>query len=511
LGKLFSRILVLMFLVFSKGNGQDKFWIFLKNRDLSSQNPVSDKTFSNRKMLGLREWQASDFGPKYTDIEKIKSLGIQILNTSRWFNAVAVNLNSSQKHLVSSFDFVDRIQRISAFQCLASTKTLGYDDGVYLNYALHQIGAEAFLEKGLLGDGVNIGIIDGGFYQADINVFLKNIFVENRVKEYKDFFMPPRKEFFSERKSNGDLHGTMVMSAVGGFDTQKMQLEGLALRSNYYLARTESSQQESRIEEDNWIAAIEWLDSLGVRLANSSLGYALGFTNPAENYSPNDMNGHTSVIAKGAQMAVNEKGMILVVSAGNEGENKKWGGIVSTPGDVEEVVSVGANDENGMKMGYSSKGSENVNFIKPDLTVYSYNGTSLAAPIVTGFVACMLQLNPLLKAIDIKKIFQQSSSLAASPNNYLGYGIPNARWVISHLEGKVFDSKTAQKVTAKAKYKVTLIGEEKALVFHKKNTKDVENQEIVKFLEGELIIIKPEKIKFSTVVLKDKIIEITWK
>jgi subtilisin family serine protease len=511
LGKLFSRILVLIFLVFFKVNGQEKYWIFLKNRDVSSLNPVSEKTFSNRKMLGLSEWQASDFGPKCTDIEKIKRLGIQISNTSRWFNAVAVNLNPSQKQLVLSFDFVDKIQRISAFQSLASSKTLGIDDGVYLNFALHQIHAEAFLEKGLHGGGVDIGIIDGGFYQADINPFLKNIFVEDRVKDYKDFFMPPRKEFFNERKSNGDVHGTMVMSAVGGFDAEKKKLEGLALQSNYYLARTETSQQESRIEEDNWIAAIEWLDSLGVRLANSSLGYALGFTNPAENYSPDDMNGHTSVIAKGAQMAVNEKGMILVVSAGNEGENKKWGGIVSTPGDVEEVVSVGANDENGMKMGYSSKGSENVSFIKPDVTVYSYNGTSLAAPIVTGFVACMLQLNPLLKSVDVKKIFQESSSLAASPNNYLGYGVPDARWVINQLEGKVFDSKTAQKVKAKAKYKVVLIGEEKAVVFHKTNVKDVEKQEIVNFLEGELIINKPEKIKFSTVVLKDKIVEITWK
>ncbi|WP_255068735.1 S8 family serine peptidase [Lacihabitans sp. LS3-19] len=500
-----------MFLVFFKVNGQEKYWIFLKNRDLSSVNPVSDKTFSNRKMLGLSENQISDFGPKYTDLEKIKGLGIQISNTSRWFNAVSVYLNSSQKLLVSKLDFVDKIQRINAFQSLASNKKFGYDDGIYLNYALHQIHAEAFLERGLLGDSVDIGIIDGGFYQADINPFLKNIFTENRVKDYKDFFIPPRKEFFNERKSNGDLHGTMVMSAVGGFDGEKKQLGGLALQSNYYLARTESSQQESRIEEDNWIAAIEWLDSLGVRLANSSLGYALGFTNPAENYSPNDMNGHTSVIAKGAQMAVNEKGMILIVSAGNEGENKKWGGIVSTPGDVEEVISVGANDENSLKMGYSSKGSGNVSFIKPDVTVYSYNGTSLAAPIVTGFVACMLQINPKLKASDIKKIFQESSSLTASPNNYLGYGIPDARLVLNQLEGKLFELKTAQKVKAKGKYKISSIGEEKAVVFHKTNAKNVESQEIVVFLDGKSTIVKPEKIKFSTVVLKDKIIEIKWK
>ena len=151
---------------------------------------------------------------------------------------------------------------------------------------------------------------------------LRHLFENKKVKNTKDFFSPPKVDFYGEKKSDGEIHGSLVTTAIAGFNSEKKQLFGLGLKSNFYFARTESSQREARIEEDNWIAAIEWLDSLGVRLANSSLGYAQGFTNPAESYKPEQMDGKTSLIAQGASMAVNEKGMILVVSAGNEGENK---------------------------------------------------------------------------------------------------------------------------------------------------------------------------------------------
>ncbi len=436
MNSLKGRILFFLLFAFSVSHAQEKYWVFFKERDFSETQPVSHKTYENRKNLGLESCQESDFGPSQKLVQELSDAGFKIQNVSRWFNAVSVYLNVYEKVKIQSLPFVKEIRKISNFQNLASIRTSQNEDGLYLSYPLHQINAGAFIEKGWLAEGVDIGVIDGGFFGANADKNLQHLFEHKQVKETKDFFSPPKSDFYGEKKSEGEVHGSMVTTAIAGFNPVKNQLFGLGLKANFYFARTESSQKEARIEEDNWIAAIEWLDSLGVRLANSSLGYATGFTNPAESYKPEQMDGKTSLIAQGARMAVNEKGMILVVSAGNEGENKTWGGIVSTPGDVEEVISVGANDDNGLKMAYSSRGAENVGFIKPDLTVYSEFGTSLAAPIVTGIVAAMLEKNPNFKSSEIKKVLQLSSSLSLSPNNFVGFGFPDCEKIVKQLESK---------------------------------------------------------------------------
>jgi len=511
LNSLKGRILFFLVFSFFISQGQEKYWVLFKERDFSKTQPVSPKTYQNRRNVNLEIFQKSDFGPSQNQVQELSDAGLKVQNVSRWFNAVSVYLSDDEKNKAQSFPFVKEIRKINHYQYLASNRTPKNEDGVYLSYPLHQINAGVFLEKGWLGDGVDIGVIDGGFFGANEDENLTHLFENKQIKETKDFFSPPKNDFYREKKSEGEIHGTMVTTAIAGFNPIKKQLFGLGLKSNFYFARTESSQKEARIEEDNWIAAIEWLDSLGVRLANSSLGYATGFTNPAESYKPEQMDGKTSLIGQGARMAVNEKGMILVVSAGNEGENKLWGGIVSTPGDVEEVISVGANDANGLKMAYSSKGVENVEFIKPDLTVYSEFGTSLAAPLVTGIVALMIEKNPNLKSSEVKEILKFSGSLSSTPNNFVGYGFPDCSQIIAYLEKKDLISKKTETRKANKKIVIKTRQNEGIAIFHKKDDKNVISQELVKALEGRLEIKKNENVKQTTLILKDRIIEILWK
>lgn len=510
MNSLKGRILFLLVLAFSVSHGQDKYWVFFKERDLSQHQPVSDKTYKNRENLGIITFQESDFGPFQNQVKVLSEAGLKVQNTSRWFNAISVYLSYDERIKVGAYSFVKEIRRVTNYQNLALNKTPVFD-GIYLSYPLHQINAGAFIEKGWMGEGVDIGVIDGGFFDAPSDPNLRHLFENNKVKNTKDFFSPPKVDFYGEKKSEGEIHGSLVTTAIAGFNSEKKQLFGLGLKSNFYFTRTESSQKEARIEEDNWIAAIEWLDSLGVRLANSSLGYATGFTNLAESYKPEQMDGKTSLIGQGARMAVNEKGMILVVSAGNEGENKTWGGIVSTPGDVEEVISVGANDDNGLKMAYSSKGVENVGFIKPDLTVYSEFGTSLAAPIVTGIVALMLEKNPNLKSSEVKEIFKFSGSLSSSPNNFVGYGFPDCKKIIKYLEKMDDISKKTETRKAKKSIVIKTAQNEGVTIFHKKDERNVISQEVIQAINGSLEIKKNESVSQSTVILKDRIIEILWK
>jgi hypothetical protein len=172
---------------------------------------------------------------------------------------------------------------------------------------------------------------------------------------------------------------------------------------------------------------------------------------------------------------------------------------------------VGANDDNGLKMAYSSKGVENVGFIKPDLSVYSEFGTSLAAPIVTGIVALMLERNPNLKTSEVKEILKLSGSLSASPNNFVGYGFPDCRKIMEYLEKNDMHSKKTETKKAKKNIVIKTSQKEVVAIFHKKDSRYVISQEVRQVLNERLEIKKVDNVNQTTVVLKDKLIEIIWK
>jgi hypothetical protein len=152
-----------------------------------------------------------------------------------------------------------------------------------------------------------------------------------------------------------------------------------------------------------------------------------------------------------------------------------------------------------------------VDFIKPDVTVYSEFGTSLAAPIVTGLVACMLQENPNLTSGQIKELLYKSGRLSFLPNNFVGYGLPDAKKIIDLMEGKSLEKKVLVNAKAKRSYKIKNISTETVLVFHKKDERNVILQSFEKPVNGKLELKRPENAKKSTVVLDNKLIEIFWK
>lgn len=496
---------VFLFFVSSTLLGQENHWIYFKNRDLSKKNVISEKTSKNRTRLNLPVYQLSDYGPGDSEVQLLKSFGIEIRQTSKWFNAVSAQLKPEQIGLIKNLPFVSGIEKFTTTGFLS---TLDTNQQIYMTFPLTQINAVAFFNQGWVGEGVDIGVVDGGFHNLHKSLYTSHLVENNRIIEVKDFFEPNRKEIFSDKRNNGELHGTHVTGYIGGYSQKDRAITGIALRSNYYLARSETSGRESRIEEDNWIAALEWLDSLGVRLVNSSLGYALGFTDPAENYSPTQMDGKTSVIALGAKKAVLEKGMIIVSSAGNEGESKPWKGLVSTPGDVSEVISVGATTPEGLKMSYSSIGPDFTDFIKPDVSVFSTNGTSLAAPVVTGIVAGMLQEYPELTWEQVKNILQSSSNLSNSPNNYVGYGYPDLQKIQNILKGKN-EATPIKTIVAVNSYELDTSSD--VAVFHKKNSTIVISQELLSSKKGKVKIIKPKDATHCTFLVDGKPTEIIWK
>jgi len=508
----FFSFFIFFSLIFFQAEAQKaKYWIVFTDKDVHAKSAISEKCKENRRVLGLQENQFSDLPVSDLYVESLQSIDVQLLIKSKWLNAVSANLSESQFNKVKRLRFVKEIIPIDAQTILAKNDKKSKDD-LRVDFVMKQIGIEHFLEAGLNGNCINIGVIDAGFYGANDNQTLKHLFDRKQILGVKDYVNPKKKDYFGERESASDFHGTEVLNAITGRDFKENIQFGLATNANFYLARTDSGNKEFRGEEDNWMAAVEWMDSLGVRLINTSLGYAKGFSNPKESYTPEHMDGKTSVIARAAKMAIDEKGIVLVVSAGNEGDDSSWR-IISTPADVDGVIAVGATNELGMKMGYSSIGPEFLTYMKPNVSCFSLFGTSLAAPVITGFVACVMQAYPTLTNKEIRSILEKSANLYPYGNNFIGFGIPNAKKAMNLAAKKTLTDIQAPIVEVaenENQIEIPMIVGDIAVIFNKKNATHVISQESVKAKNNFISLKRNSSIKQTTVITHEQVLEVIW-
>ena len=134
------------------------------------------------------------------------------------------------------------------------------------------------------------------------------------------------------------------------------------------------------------------------------------------------------------------------MSAGNDGNNA-WH-YVTPPADVDGILAVGAVNSVGTKVGFSAFGAtsdgrikpdvmalgQNTVVIQPDGTLGTASGTSLAAPLVTSLVMGLLQAYPELTPAEIVQVIKLSASKGNTPDNQLGFGLPNYIAVKNYLE-----------------------------------------------------------------------------
>ncbi len=503
--------LLLLFLFFSPTlSAQPKYWIYFKDKDATARPAISETTKENRRLAGLPLWETTDLPVRASYLADLQKNKVQPIYASRWLNAVAANLTYEQVQTVKKLNFVKEVVKMDADFVIARTQPINKPE---LAPVMEQVQSEVFTKANITAKGVTVGIIDAGFYGADSSHSLQQVFGNNRILGIRDYVKPnqPGEWLFTTAESYSDMHGTEVMAAIAGLDTDDQTQYGMALNAKFYLARTDYSLREWRGEEDNWIAAMEWMDSLGVRLINTSLGYARGFTDPNENYVPEQMDGKTSAISKAAQIAVDKKGILLVVSAGNEGEDKKWR-VISTPADAQGVLAVGAtNKKLWNRIGYSSIGPEFLPYLKPNVSCFSLYGTSLSAPVITGFAACLMEANPTLSNKELMTLIEKSAHLYPYGNNYVGYGVPRASRAMTLAKAPYLPSiSTSIKVTGKTCTVDVTTDESLLVIYRKKNKKDVIAQEVARVQDGKVSLKRQKDEAFTTIDLKDRAIEVVW-
>jgi len=286
-------------------------------------------------------------------------------------------------------------------------------------------------ERGFTGKGVTIAHFDGGFDGFDKMKVFEYAFDNGYLKGNYDFCIDTEIKY----ENNGN-HGTNTLSIVHGYIPG--EYVGTGFDANILVAQTEYVPTETHKEEENWRRAVDWAIENGADIITSSLMYN-NFDEGEGNYTYKDMDGNTSVIAKAADYAAS-KGILVVAIQGNFG-SKDWH-YVTTPGDADSVLTVGAAGVDGVKADFSSFGPTSDGRIKPDVMAVGFqtivvdpdgkirpgNGTSFAAPCIAGMVACLKQAHPNRSNMEIITAVRQSSDRYLNPDikEGYGYGVPDA-------------------------------------------------------------------------------------
>ena len=486
---------------------QQRCWVFFADRSGAAPGIVSTQTLAARLQAGLPVRQESDAYPSalYTSaVEAVAGQSVRV--RSRWLNAVSIEADAATRHRLAALPFVAEVRPVAS----TATARAAKDSTVRLGRGLAQVGGAWLQSEGLTGKGITIGLIDAGFGDADRSDELKHLFDKGLIKACRDFEMPSHTDFFRRTSNQIDTHGADVLSLIAGQVPGEGRYGG-ATDANYYLARTDNAVKEYRREEDLWLNALEWMDSLGVRLINTSLGYALGFDSPSENHAIADVDGHASASTRAVNIATQQKGITVVVSAGNDGGNPKWG-IITMPADAEQAIAVGANYlDSWQKLGYSGVGPESLPYVKPDVSAFSLLGTSFSAPVITGLLGCLMERHPGLKPSQYADALRHSGHLAGAPNNYLGYGVPSARRLHLALANT---PEPVPVIHLKASHTATVsegLGAATTVVFfHKKNARTVLQQGTLPVQGGTISLSKPEGAVLTTLATPGHVWEIEW-
>src|SRR6266542_796370 len=314
---------------------------------------------------------------------------------------------------------------------------------------------QVWSQLGLTGQGVGVAIVDSGVYpHPDL---------AGRIVASIDFTTAsPTVSSTSTGDPGG--HGTHVAGLVAGDGTLSGgAYTGVAPRANIVNVRVIDASGASNVS--TILRGLQWVLAnrltYNIKVVNLSLG-----ATPTGSYK-------SDLMATAAEV-LNFAGVTVVVSAGNTGP---YAGTVTTPATDPYVITVGALDDNGTSLAlddlmavFSSRGRTVFdNLSKPDLVApgrklvslrspgsaldtqfsdrqvtatgaltpdyYRLSGTSMAAPIVAGVIALMVERNPTLSPAQVKKRLKSTATALTLGTAFdRGAGLVNAYRAVSSID-----------------------------------------------------------------------------
>ena len=421
---------------------------------------LSQRAINRRTKYGIAI-DSTDLPVTPSYITQIRNVpNVTLLNVSRWLNAVTIQTSDAAAiTAINSLPFVQIVAGLAARptevtntsrnkfeleETFSDLPVLQRTEGItadYFNYGtssfneIHLHNGEFLHNIGLRGQGMQIAMLDNGFNNYTILKAFDSVNLNGQVLGTWDFVAR------EQNVSNDGSHGMNCFSTIAA--NIPGQFIGKAPKANFWLYQTEDNSSETPVEEFNWVCGAERADSSGADIISSSLGY-YDFDNATLNYVYANMNGNSTISVIGADLSA-KKGMIPFLAAGNEGGNA-WHFLI-TPSDGDSVVAVGAVNTAGIVGGFSSYGPSSDGQIKPDIasvgvaaivqttgnTVGTSNGTSFACPNMAGLGTILWQGFPEFNNMKIVRALQQAGSKFTTPDNRIGYGIPNMKTAFANL------------------------------------------------------------------------------
>lgn len=405
--------------------------------------------------LALRELLDTDRPISPDAIARIEETGARVRYASRWLRAVSVDADAAMLRRLARMDGVRAIVPLRSMEAggLASTTTLlesMQDSTVYgatwrplseLNIpVLHQPALD------FTGSGIRIAILDTGFNLTHETVAGRTV---ARQRDFVNNDNDVSNQPGDPLQPDAERHGTFVWSLMAAHRPGRMV--GGAYNATFYLAKVDIPVVDTRGDEDRWVAAIEWADSLGVRLVNSSIGFRGPFLDrPTIPYG--DLDGNTTITTRMADEAA-RRGILVVVAIGNAGPNE---GTLWAPADADSVIVVGAaeplNGGRATAATISSRGPTADGRVKPDVVARGTNltaassiapaayevglsGSSYSAPLITAAAALFMEAWPALSIMAVRDALRMAGSDARAPNNNVGYGLPDVAAAVMMPDG----------------------------------------------------------------------------
>lgn len=418
------------------------YFVQFTNKMGSNRVALSDIALEKRTTRGIAI-DSLDYAVSPIYIDSLRQTVSRIYHTTRWMNGATIETDSNTIQRIAQWSFVDTVyvtrqeakgerqevkgERREVKGERREAKGERRESTWLSDPQTEQLHLHLLHEAGFHGQGVTMAVVDGGF--QNVNTLSAFDAVREQIRGIYD----TTDDTDSVTGTTGN-HGVKCFGTIAAITPE---YQGAATAAQYYLIRSEEHATESPKEMDNWVAAIELADSLGVDIASSSLGYAM-FDDDCFTLSYSDMDGKSTRSSRAATIA-SRKGMLLVVAAGNEG-NQPWHYIAS-PADADSILTVGAVDVHDSIAGFSSWGPTSDGRVKPEVCARGHqtalinpvdnivvhsNGTSFACPIVAGMAACLWSALPHATNMEIRQRIIASADRYTAPHPQYGYGIPDA-------------------------------------------------------------------------------------
>jgi len=451
----------------SSDNDEVIAWVFFKDKGTHEfmKASVPLNVVSERSLQRRMKVRAENELVDYTDlpveqqyIDELATHVVRVRQRSKWFNGASVVAAKRQIQEIANLPFVSNLELVyrakvnhdpeqGSSEPVLDSPGNGGNQIYTLNYGSSfrqdsMVNVPAVHNTGNYAQGVFVGVFDNGVRLINHQAFDSMLIVATYdFVDHKVSVVP------NNPSTSFGGHGVNTLSLIGGY--KPGTLIGPAFGARFILARTENDSSETPIEEDNWAAAIEWADSIGVDVTSTSLGYD-AYDPPYTSWTYLDMNGNTTLITRAADAAV-ARGIVVCNSAGNAGSNASHN-TLGAPADGDSVLTVGALSSSGSRASYSSVGptTSAPPHIKPDVMAQgsspmhagessitsfttSGSGTSYSCPIAAGVAALVIKARPNATAMQVINALKSTASNAASPNNLIGWGTVNAVAAINAL------------------------------------------------------------------------------